>query len=211
MPSGSMAGRRAGALIPLFSIPSSRSWGIGEMADLPAFADWLRQAGLSALQLLPLNEMSAGQTSPYSALSAMALDPIYIALPDVPEFQALGGEASFSADDRQKLAAARSARTVKYRTVRELKNRCLRRAFDAFVEREWRRDTARAGELRAFAARERWWLEDYALYRALHEEREGRHWVEWEPPLRARDRSALDSAQARLEQEILYRIWLQWI
>src|SRR5215207_4380554 len=55
--------RRAGVLVPLFSIPSSRSWGVGEISDLPLLADWAREAGLSVLQLLPVNEMADGRTS----------------------------------------------------------------------------------------------------------------------------------------------------
>jgi 4-alpha-glucanotransferase len=77
--------RRAGLLIPLFSFPSSSSWGIGDIGDIAPMAAWLQGAGQSVLQLLPLNEMADGEQSPYSALSAMAIDPIYIRLPDVSE------------------------------------------------------------------------------------------------------------------------------
>ena len=70
--------RRAGLLIPLFSCPSSASWGIGEIGDIPALAAWLAAAGQRVLQLLPINEMAPGQQSPYSAISAMAIDPIFI-------------------------------------------------------------------------------------------------------------------------------------
>ena len=55
---------------------------------------WLSGAGQRILQLLPINEMAPGQQSPYSAISSMAIDPIYIRLPGVPEFAAMGGEAS---------------------------------------------------------------------------------------------------------------------
>ena len=64
MPSVSR-GRHAGLLVPLFSMPSTSSWGVGEIADIPAMATWLRECGLDLLQLLPLNEMAAGQNSPY--------------------------------------------------------------------------------------------------------------------------------------------------
>ena len=74
MPSVSR-GRHAGLLVPLFSMPSTSSWGVGEIADIPVMAAWLRECGLDMLQLLPLNEMAAGQNSPYCALSALALDP----------------------------------------------------------------------------------------------------------------------------------------
>src|SRR5829696_1697310 len=101
--------RRAGLLIPLFSCPSTRSWGIGDIGDVEPVTAWLASAGQRILQLLPLNEMAPGQQSPYSAISAMAIDPIYIHIPRVPEFAALGGEAGLSAADRESLAAVRRA------------------------------------------------------------------------------------------------------
>src|SRR5687767_2608616 len=95
-------GRHAGVLVPLFSIPSRASWGVGEIPDLPRFARWLEQAGLDFVQLLPVNEMEEGQNSPYSALSAMAIDPVFIALPEVPEFHDCGGERVLAAADRDR-------------------------------------------------------------------------------------------------------------
>ena len=92
--------RQSGIGVPLFSLTSSRSWGIGEFADLPAFASWCAAAGQRYVQLLPLNEISPGETSPYSSMTAMALDPIYIHVPACPSFTALGGEAALSADAR---------------------------------------------------------------------------------------------------------------
>ena len=57
-----------------------RSWGIGEIGDLAPLTAWLAAGGQRALQLLPINEMAPSQQSPYSAISAMAIDPIYISL-----------------------------------------------------------------------------------------------------------------------------------
>ena len=93
MPRDFFHDRYAGLLVPLFSIPSRRSWGIGELMDLPALASWMSGAGFAFVQLLPLNEMAGGQSSPYSALSAMAIDPIFIAPSAVPDLDAIGGEA----------------------------------------------------------------------------------------------------------------------
>ena len=78
MPRDFFQGRHAGLLVPLFSIPSRSSWGIGEIGDLPRLGEWLTDAGFSFVQLLPINEMADGQNSPYSAMSAMAIDPIFI-------------------------------------------------------------------------------------------------------------------------------------
>ncbi|PYR36227.1 MAG: 4-alpha-glucanotransferase, partial [Acidobacteria bacterium] len=76
--SASAGRRRAGLLIPLFSCTSTDSWGIGDVGDVEPVTAWLASAGLRVLQLLPLNEMAPGQQSPYSAISAMAIDPIFI-------------------------------------------------------------------------------------------------------------------------------------
>ena len=57
----------------------SRSWGIGEIGDLERdVAAGSTRAGQRVLQLLPINEMPPGESSPYSALSAMAIDPQFI-------------------------------------------------------------------------------------------------------------------------------------
>lgn len=204
-------GRHAGALVPLFSIPSSESWGIGEIPDVAIFARWLTTAGLDIVQLLPVNEMADSQNSPYSALSAMAIDPIFIALSAVDEFVAAGGEASLDAADREQLAAARTAESVQYETVRSLKRRALRTAFERFQALEWGAQTPRAAAFAAFRTREAWWLDDYALFRALHQEQELRHWTEWEPGLRDRDAEALLAARERLADELSYYAWLQWV
>ena len=126
------SGDHAGLIVPLASMPSRASWGIGEIADLPRLARWLDAASLDLVQLLPVNEMADGQNSPYSAMSAMAIDPIYIALSDVPEFVEGGGEASLAGDERQDLERVRRAPAVEYRRIRALKSHALRSAFDRF-------------------------------------------------------------------------------
>src|SRR6266498_997110 len=109
--------RRAGLLIPLFASPSTRSWGIGEIGDLRALTAWMAAAGQRVLQLLPLNEMAPGQQSPYSAISAMAIDPIFISIADVPEFQSLGGEQTLAHPDRDALAHVRESPQIPYAEV----------------------------------------------------------------------------------------------
>src|SRR2546423_15605230 len=121
--------RRAGALVPLFSIPSSRSWGIGEIGDIAAIAGWLDAAGVRILQLLPINEMPPGESSPYSALSAMAIDPQFITLDHVEEFSALGGEDALAPSERSRIDAVRRAPLIQYAEVRDLKHAVLRRCF----------------------------------------------------------------------------------
>jgi 4-alpha-glucanotransferase len=202
--------RRAGLLIPLFSCASSESWGIGDIGDIAPVAAWLCSAGQRVLQLLPINEMAPGERSPYSALSAMAIDPIFIRVTDIPDAAALAGTL-LDADDRALLERVRGTPTVDYSGVRAIKERALARSFEQFRATDWERQTARARELAAFGAREAWWLDDYALFRALHEREHPRQWTDWPEPLRRRDPSALATARIELGSEVLFQQYLQWI
>src|ERR1044072_681762 len=203
--------RRAGVLIPLFSMPSSRSWGIGEIGDIEAMARWLDAAGIHILQLLPINEMPPGETSPYSALSAMAIDPQFITLDEVDDFRELGGEDALEPELRARLEAVRMAPHVQYAEVRALKDVVLRRCCERFQRVDVAGDTRRAGAFHEYVSDEGWWLNDYALFRGLPARQEEGAWWEWPELLRSRRADARDSARAELAGEILYRQYLQWL
>jgi 4-alpha-glucanotransferase len=201
-------GRRAGLMVPLFSLRSERDWGIGEIGDLPAFCRWLSHAGQRVLQLLPINELPDHETSPYSALSGMAIDPRFISLDDLPDFPGIG---ALSPVDQQRLRMARAAGRVDYASVRAVKGRALRLAFEHFSRAHDATRTTRAASLDAFVARESWWLESYALFRALFEEMGATSWTSWPTPVRDRHPDAVAAARARLAPEVRYRQYLQWV
>jgi 4-alpha-glucanotransferase len=203
--------RRAGVLVPLFSIPSSHGWGIGEIGDIGRMARWLDAAGLRVLQLLPINEVAPDETSPYSALSAMAIDPQFITIERLEDFSAIGGVQQLEPDVRARLDAVRRSPGIDYAQIRDLKQIALRRSFVRFRDTEWVGGTRRAAALRAYVRDQTWWLEDYALFRALHAQYQERSWSEWPVPLRTRQPAALAEARQALADDILYRQYLQWI
>lgn len=203
-------GRSAGLVVPLFSLHSARSAGIGDIGDLAPLGAWMRRAGLAALQLLPVGTLPAGETSPYSALSAMAIDPVYVSLADVPDWRALGGDVRLPLADQIALKGARAAPAVRYAAVRQAKHGALRLAFSLFWDVDWLRTTARAGAFAAYVAWEEWWLGDYALYCALRERHGDRPWSEWPAALATRDPAALEEARRDLEQEVLFHQYVQW-
>ena len=203
--------RRTGLLVPLFSAPTSVSWGIGDIGDLAPLGEWVAGAGCRVLQLLPLNEMAPGQQSPYSALSAMAIDPVFIHLPGVDDFIAEGGETSLTCEERQALADLRRSTRVDYATVRRLKHGVLTRAFTRFRDAEWDRDSNRARDFREFLARQAWWIEDYGLFRAIHVHENERPWTAWGDDVRRREPAAIDRLRRELSREVLFRQYLQWL
>jgi len=197
--------RRAGISVPLFSLRSTRSWGIGEIGDIPPFAEWLRSAGQSVLQILPLNELAPAETSPYSSLSAMAMDPQFISV------WMMDDGAVFEDAWKRELDAVRREPRIDYPAVRRLKDRALKASFDRFVDIEWQRDTERAAGLRTFISAEAWWLDEYSLYRALRAKAGEKWWPEWPAEWRDRDESALARARVDLSREILFFQYVQWI
>src|SRR5207253_11378658 len=142
--------REAGILLPLFSVRGQRDWGIGEIADLAPLVRWHAAAGHGLLQLLPIVETSPGERSPYAALSAFAIDSIYLALREVEDFVAAGGESALAPDDRVRLEAARECANIDYDAVRAVKRRALEIAFARFVGTEWRGGGARAAAFERF-------------------------------------------------------------
>ena len=88
--------RGGGLAIPLFSVRSAQGLGTGEFADIPALAAWAASAGLSLLQLLPINDTGVTGTwedsYPYAALSVFALHPLYVDVEGLGPVAA-GGEA----------------------------------------------------------------------------------------------------------------------
>jgi 4-alpha-glucanotransferase len=203
--------RQAGILLPLFSLRSAADWGVGEIPDLLPWARWCAAAGASVVQVLPVNEASRGQNSPYAALSAFAIDPVYVGVGALEDFQEAGGVEALSPDDRALLEQVRAAPAVRWSDVRGLKARALALAFDRFVKDEWYRRSDRARALEGFARTEAAWLEDYALFVSIHHgEQGGRAWTDWPAPLRDRDPAALAGARARLSRPILFQTWLQW-
>jgi len=77
----------AGVAIPVFSLRSKNSFGVGEFADLKLLVDWTKKTGLKLIQLLPINDTIATHTwkdsYPYAAISAFALHPMYVSIQQV--------------------------------------------------------------------------------------------------------------------------------
>ncbi len=93
----------AGVGIPVFSIRTKSSFGVGDFADMKLFIDWAKKVGLKLVQVLPLNDTigthTAADVLPYAAISAFALSPLYLNLPKMGK---LSSTNSLSAEYKTK-------------------------------------------------------------------------------------------------------------
>jgi isoamylase len=201
--------RRAGLMIPVFSMRRRANWGIGDIGDIAPFARWAQRAGFSVLQLLPVNGASGADSSPYSATSAFAIDPVYLSLDDCEDFAAAGGRDALSPSVRDELTALETTPSVTWSRVRAVKQEATHLAFKRFLRDEWQPRTGRALSLVAFIKNERAWLDDYCLFATLHE-RFQKQWSEWPLGLRERTPDAIAYVRSESSEELLERGWLQW-
>jgi len=164
----------AGVLVPLFALRGENDLGIGDLGALREFIDWIAEIGFTLVQLLPINETGA-DNSPYNAISAMAIEPTTLHLaPGSPED--LTRDDFAGALSEINLQGLRRGR-VKYRQVKELKQRVLEKAFANFSARA---DEKRQSEFKRFCEEQSSWLHDYALFRVLVEENDGSAaWDRW--------------------------------
>ena len=80
-----------GVSVPVAALRAKEDCGVGEFADLPMLGDWCARTGLEIIQILPVNDTGAN-SSPYSALSAFALHPLYLRIQDLPGARRYGTE-----------------------------------------------------------------------------------------------------------------------
>jgi 4-alpha-glucanotransferase len=195
-----MLQRLAGILIPLFSLRTTEDLGRGEIRGLIPMAAFALATGHRMIQLLPIDETAPGETSPYSAMSVLAIDPLYISARGLDGIDAADIEAArVSAGpgdppDALKLKAARMDLLVKSgRHFAAKANSADRRAFDEFEHRN------------------REWLHDYALFRTLKEKFRWREWASWPDGLSRRAPSALKAATRELARETSIYSYIQFV
>jgi len=189
-----MAERKSGVLMPVFSLPGP--YGIGDFgAQALRFAERLAAAGFTSWQVLPFTPVGYGN-SPYQGYSAYAGNPLFIS-PDL-----------LAARDLLSRSECRAARypgpggQIDYAWLDENRPALLRLAYS-------RLDAAGRADVTRFAAREREWLEDYALFRTIKRSQSERPWWAWtDSQLRQADPGALARFRDRHQDEIQYLYFL---
>ncbi len=161
--------RLFGVAIPMGSIRTDGGWRLGEYPDLVPFAKLCSRLGAGLVQILPVND-TGSQSSPYSALSAFALHPLYLRVRDLPE--ASLAPAALEALDAF-ASRAEPGERFPYGTCLEAKLRALRAIYDA-----GKKGIKADPGLASFVAANPW-VKTYAVFKRLKSAYEERAWREW--------------------------------
>ncbi len=160
-----------GVSVPVAALRTAEDCGVGEFADLPMLADWCAGAGLEVVQILPVNDTGMN-SSPYSALSAYALHPLYLRLQDLP--WARRRDADIKA--LRTSAAEKEASASGHFDHREVLAAKLRIAEQLFIDNR--------GPIRSNRQFTAWraanpWVPAYAVFSSLKRERNSSPWSSW--------------------------------
>ena len=187
--------RTAGILLSVSSLPSK--YGIGCFSKSAyEFADWLKEAGQSYWQILPLGPTSYGD-SPYQSFSTYAGNPYFISLEDLIE------EGVLTEKECEKLETESKEGTIDYKKLYEDRYPILRKAYE-------RSNISENPDYQQFLAENEWWLSDYALFMAVKDRFEGRPWTEWAEDIRLRYGYAMDYYRRELYFDIEFQKYLQF-
>jgi 4-alpha-glucanotransferase len=189
--------RQSGVFLHLTALPGPH--GVGDLGEgARAFVDFLADAEQSLWQFCPLGPTSGAHgNSPYQSFSAFAGNPLLINLDRLRDRGYL--------EEAELPGATFDRHRVEFDAVRDAKRSALRTA----AARVPAGDDAAAFE--AFCERESGWLDDYALFRALKDEFDGRLWTEWPREVKTRDPAALERYREELADEVRYRTAVQFL
>jgi len=192
---------------------SVRDWGVGDITSMRGWLDILSSAKLSILNILPVNEMPPGVNCPYTALSAFAVDPVYLDPEAVDELAEAPEALAFlaSREFKTRLARVRAAKTVLYDDIRALKHEVLWKIYTAFRSNHVLPGTAEGRAFAAFCRKNAYWLDDYALFRRLKDNYRWISWTHWPRELSERRPEAMEKARADNAVEIDFFKYLQWL
>ena len=189
--------RSCGILLPVFALPSP--YGIGTLGQAAYdFVDFLRQAGQSWWQMLPLGPTGYGD-SPYQSFSSYAGNPYFID-PDL-----LRRDGLLTAQEIASLAWGSDPARVDYAALYENRFVLLQKA----AERGWARDRA---EVQLFARQNAQWLPDYALYMAVKRHFDEKPWTQWpDEAIRLRKPEAMAQYRQMLASDICMFTYSQFL
>ena len=151
--------RAAGVAVPVFSLRTDRSYGVGDFGDLKHFVDWAVTTGMKVIQILPVNDTTSSHnwcdSYPYNIVSAFALHPHYI---DLEALGSLKSKAKMTAYRRQR-QELNNLNYSDYEAVDRVKSAYVQEIFS-----ERGQQTLDSKEFKTWFDDNKDWLEPYALW-----------------------------------------------
>jgi len=185
-----------GMSIPVLSLKSADNMGAGEFYDLLLLAEWCCNTSLDLIQILPVNDTGT-QSSPYSALSAYALHPIYISLKKLEGFSEIEIEWNKYREKFDKAAK------VPFYELLTAKQNLLAKLFE--MNRQKLLDSK---EISKWLQKNEW-VKIYAVYSFLKTENQEKPWMNWDKDTDP-DQSLIEEIFTNQKENLFKNVWIQY-
>ena len=198
----------AGTLVPVFSLRSKTSFGVGDFGDLRKMVDYVEKSGQRVLQILPINDTTTTHTwtdsYPYSCISVFALHPQYVDLNQLPQLKD-GKQRNDYAALREQL---NQLPQIDYERVNKAKTNYLQLLF----EQEGKAMMSTQAFKDFFAENEQW-LVPYAQYSMLRDSYGTANFSQWPDhnTWNEADRKALSNPRTKVYKEVEFWYFVQYI
>jgi len=190
--------RRAGVAVPLFSVRSRKSIGIGEIPDIKTIVKWCELTGNTILQLLPLND-TGFDFAPYNSVSSFAIDPMYLSIQGLKEVNL----SPFKKDIRE-------LRT-KFQNTKDKVDYGIKQDKIDLLWRIYRRSYLNGlRKFDNFIDENIYWLKDYATYKVLKFMNGNDGWEDWGVEFKSRDKDVIDKFEKDNQEKLRFHYWMQW-
>ena len=200
--------RVAGTLVPVFSLRSKGSFGVGDFGDLRLMVDWVARTRQRLLQVLPINDTTSTHTwtdsYPYSCISVFALHPQYVDLRQLPELKDAKLKKQFETL-RQELNALPQ---IDYERVNNAKRDYLRALFEQEGQQ-----VLKSEAFKTFFRETEQWLVPYAQYCLLRDQTGTVDFKEWKghETWNEADRKALCNPRTKAYKEMAFYYYVQFV
>ncbi len=208
-----------GLLANLYTLRSARNWGAGDFTDLCDLVGFAGAHGAAFVGVNPLHALAnvGDEISPYSPLSRLFRNPLYLDVTAVPELlECPAAQARLAhSDTRERIAALRARDRVDYAAVMEEKHAVLRELHRTFAARHRGHSTARGDAYERYRDTEGESLVDFATFSALRDERAARDpaardWHRWPAGYRDRLSPEVEAFRAAHSEAVDYHCYLQF-
>ena len=179
--------RSTGVLLPLSAMRSAQDWGCGDLDSLKHWLTFFSKQGLKVLQILPINETAPNENCPYSALSTYAIDPIYLSIPNIPEYKQCSKAQEVVDKIKTDIEDWRESKKTLFKQIKAAKYWVLWELYLYFLHEEKVNNTARYQDFLAFERKNFSWLVPYAIFRAAKDINNWNSWLSWHENLKNPD------------------------
>jgi len=205
--------RSWGVTVQLYGLSSRRNWGIGDFTDLSMLAEWAgSRLGASTIGINPLHALPEKTISPYSPSSRLFLNPIYLDIEGIPEFQAAPEiqKEVYSQAFQNRLQALRDGRIVDYAAVRSVKFSILEALYVVFCQHHLSPGSERALEFDHFVQSQGAALRRFSIFQALQEQYVQQKWPQWPRQYQNVSSPAVEEFADQHLERIRFYQYLQW-